>query len=90
MARFAVANPDRVLGVVLINCIPTPMSLFKYYSEKLLSWRRNSNADGALGDKAEQFLILHKFGGVSKHIPLSPAFDQNTEHCSQALGKDQR
>lgn len=66
IARFAVQNPDRVLGVVLINCVSTPMSLFKYFSDKITSsWKGSGNADGALGEKAEKFLILQKFGGVS-------------------------
>lgn len=64
VARFAVQNPDRVLGMVLINCVATPMSILKYFSDKILSWTKSGReADGALGSKVEQFLILHKFGG---------------------------
>jgi len=82
VARFAVQNPDRVLGAVLINCVPSPTSLMKYMTDKIMSWKGDS---GALGNKAEQFLILHKFGGK-----LAQEDDKHTlvqHHLQKLRGK---
>lgn len=79
VARFSFQNPDRVLGAVLLNCVASTTSLVKFFSEKILSWTGAGSAgnatpeSGALGQKVEQFLILHKFGGVS-HAHLLPCF----------------
>lgn len=56
--RFAINNPNRALGIILIHCTASTASMMEYLNNKMISWK------GALGmsQGAYDYLVSHKFG----------------------------
>ncbi|XP_013785294.1 uncharacterized protein ZK1073.1-like [Limulus polyphemus] len=59
LVRFALANPTRVLGLILIHCVSTGVGMMEYFKDKILNWQLQTIG---MNPSAEQFLVLHKFG----------------------------
>ncbi|XP_046599703.1 uncharacterized protein ZK1073.1 isoform X2 [Neodiprion lecontei] len=60
LARFALANPSRVLGLILINCTGSAATVLDNFKTKFLSWRGKEE----VGQSAEEFLLYHKYGNM--------------------------
>lgn len=60
LARFGLAHPSRLLGLILINVTGSAASVMDAFKTKFISWKGNE-----LGQSAEDFLLYHKFGYVS-------------------------
>ncbi|XP_015604237.1 uncharacterized protein ZK1073.1 isoform X2 [Cephus cinctus] len=58
LARFALAHPSRVLGLILINITGSAASVLDNFKNKFLSWRGKEE----VSQSAEEFLVYHKFG----------------------------
>ncbi|XP_076460398.1 uncharacterized protein ZK1073.1-like isoform X2 [Babylonia areolata] len=63
VARFAMAQPDRVLGVVLIHCSGTTASFMESMKDKLIEWKLDQIG---MNPTAESYLCLHRFGSFEK------------------------
>ncbi|KAF0299546.1 uncharacterized protein FJT64_027730 [Amphibalanus amphitrite] len=59
LARFGLAYPDRVLGLVLVHCTSTRAGIMEYFSDKLMNWKLSSIGHHP---SAEQYLVFHRFG----------------------------
>ncbi|KAL3116609.1 hypothetical protein niasHT_001356 [Heterodera trifolii] len=59
LCRFAMAWPNRVLGLILIHCLATPHGIIESFKEMLLNLRLE---DGNMNSAAWDYLFLHKFG----------------------------
>jgi len=58
LARFGIANPSRVLGLILINCTGSAASVLENFKNKFVNWK----GSGSVSQSAEEYLIFHKFG----------------------------
>ncbi|KDR23936.1 uncharacterized protein ZK1073.1 isoform X2 [Zootermopsis nevadensis] len=58
LARFGIANPSRVLGLILINCTGSAASVIENFKNKFVNWK----GSGSMSQSAEEYLIFHKFG----------------------------
>lgn len=63
LARFAMGNPDRVLGIVLIHCTGTTAGFMESLKDKVINWKLDHVG---MNPSAEAYLVLHRFGSVSK------------------------
>ncbi|XP_063231111.1 uncharacterized protein ZK1073.1 isoform X2 [Bacillus rossius redtenbacheri] len=54
LARFGLAHPSHVLGLILINCTGSAASVMEGFRNKFAGWKG--------GQSAEQYLVFHKFG----------------------------
>ncbi|ESN95288.1 hypothetical protein HELRODRAFT_187411 [Helobdella robusta] len=63
LARFAMANIGRVLGVCLLHTTGTAAGLFESIKDKVMKWKFDT---AGMNASAEQYLVLHRFGGFSK------------------------
>jgi pimeloyl-ACP methyl ester carboxylesterase len=61
LARFAMANQDRVLGVVLIHCTGTTAGFMESLKDKVINWKLDHVG---MNPSAEAYLVLHRFGSV--------------------------
>ncbi|KAL3079911.1 hypothetical protein niasHT_038428 [Heterodera trifolii] len=59
LCRFAMAWPNRVLGLVLIHCLATSHGIIESLKEIFLNLRVE---DGNMNNAAWDYLFLHKFG----------------------------
>ncbi|KAG1681705.1 hypothetical protein GQR58_011700 [Nymphon striatum] len=59
LLRFAIAHPDRVLGLLLLHCTASTAGVMEVVKDKIMSRRLSSVGMNA---SAEQFLVFHKFG----------------------------
>ena len=59
LARFGLAHPDRVLGLVLVNLVSAGVGFLESIKEKLFSAKRRSSQQ--LG--SEEIVAMHKVGG---------------------------
>lgn len=59
LARFGLAHPSRLLGLILINVTGSAASVMEAFKTKFISWKGNE-----LGQSAEDFLLYHKFGYI--------------------------
>ncbi|XP_039231004.1 exocyst complex component 4 isoform X5 [Drosophila yakuba] len=57
LARFGLAHPSRVLGLILINATGSAASVLQSFKNKFISWKSDEVAQSA-----ESFLMYHKFG----------------------------
>ncbi|XP_033164634.1 exocyst complex component 4 isoform X3 [Drosophila mauritiana] len=57
LARFGLAHPSRVLGLILINATGSAASVVQSFKNKFISWKSDEVAQSA-----ESFLMYHKFG----------------------------
>jgi len=58
LARFGMAAPSRVMGLVLVHCTGSTAGFMEHFKEKFMNWK----ISGGSSSSAEQYLILHKFG----------------------------
>ncbi|XP_039490604.1 exocyst complex component 4 isoform X5 [Drosophila santomea] len=63
LARFGLAHPSRVLGLILINATGSAASVLQSFKNKFISWKSDEVAQSA-----ESFLMYHKFGHVMEQI----------------------
>lgn len=59
VARFAIAHPTRVVGLILINCTGSSTSVKENFKAKFVSWK---GKEGSVSHSAEHYLVFHKFG----------------------------
>lgn len=59
ITRFSLANPERVLGLVLVHCTSTKAGIMEYFNDKLMNWKLSSIGHHP---SAEQYLVFHRFG----------------------------
>ncbi|KAL0269923.1 UNVERIFIED_CONTAM: hypothetical protein PYX00_007505 [Menopon gallinae] len=57
-ARFGIAHPSRVLGMILINCTGSAAGVMDSFKNKFVNWRGNN----LISQSAEDYLLFHKFG----------------------------
>ncbi|XP_055923839.1 uncharacterized protein ZK1073.1 isoform X3 [Eupeodes corollae] len=57
LARFGLAHPSRLLGLILINCTGSAASVLQSFKTKFITWKNDEVAQSA-----ESFLLYHKFG----------------------------
>ncbi|XP_037949274.1 uncharacterized protein ZK1073.1 isoform X2 [Teleopsis dalmanni] len=57
LARFGLAHPSRVLGLILINATGSAATVLQSFKNKFISWKNDEVAQSA-----ESFLMYHKFG----------------------------
>ncbi|XP_039231006.1 exocyst complex component 4 isoform X7 [Drosophila yakuba] len=62
LARFGLAHPSRVLGLILINATGSAASVLQSFKNKFISWKSDEVAQSA-----ESFLMYHKFGHVMEN-----------------------
>ncbi|CAG2172380.1 unnamed protein product [Oppiella nova] len=55
------ANPERVLGNILIHCTCSVESVMQYFHDKMMTWKLNTLG---MNSTAEQYLVFHKFGAT--------------------------
>ncbi|KAK3094977.1 hypothetical protein FSP39_008663 [Pinctada imbricata] len=63
VARFAIAQPERVLGLCLIHCTGTTAGFMESLRDKLIGWKLEHIG---MNPTAESYLMLHRFGSVDK------------------------
>ncbi|XP_039956537.1 uncharacterized protein ZK1073.1 isoform X7 [Bactrocera neohumeralis] len=63
LARFGLAHPSRVLGLVLINATGSAASVLQSFKTKLIQWKNDD-----IAQSAESFLMYHKFGHVMEQL----------------------
>lgn len=63
VARFAMAQPDRCLGVCLIHCTGTTAGFMESIKDKFISWKLDHVG---MNPTAETYLVLHRFGSFDK------------------------
>lgn len=61
LARFAMANIDRVLGICLLHATGTTAGLFESLKDKVMSWKLETMG---MNPSAENYLVLHRFGST--------------------------
>ncbi|KAI8129471.1 Exocyst complex component 4 [Lucilia cuprina] len=57
LARFGLAHPTRVLGLILINATGSAATVMQSFKSKFIQWKNDEVAQSA-----ESFLMYHKFG----------------------------
>ncbi|KAA0189238.1 hypothetical protein HAZT_HAZT001642 [Hyalella azteca] len=86
LARFAMAAPDRCMGLILIHCTASSAGVMEHFKDKasffskrnvFISWKLSSGVPSS----AEQYLIIHKFGNPPSILflllPTSSALSLN-------------
>lgn len=59
LARFAMAQPKRVLGVCLVHCTGTTAGFMESLKDKVIGWKLDHIG---MNPTAEAYLVLHRFG----------------------------
>lgn len=67
LARFGLKHPSRCLGLVLINCTGSAATVLETFKTKFITWKADE-----VGQGAEDFLLYHKFGHVSRSVQFLP------------------
>jgi protein NDRG1 len=68
VCRFAMAYPNRIMGICLVHCTSTTAGIIEYCKDKLINIRLDS---GMMTQSAWEYLAMHKFGSVRVSF-LSP------------------
>lgn len=63
IARFAMAQPKRVLGVCLVHCTGTTAGFMESLKDKVIGWKLDHIG---MNPTAEAYLVLHRFGSFEK------------------------
>lgn len=58
LARCGLAHPQRIIGLILINCTGSATSVMENFKAKFISWKGKST----VAQSAEDYLVFHKFG----------------------------
>ncbi|CAG0879619.1 unnamed protein product [Darwinula stevensoni] len=59
LARFGLAHPSRVLGLILIHPTSTVAGVMETIKDKIISWKLTNLG---MNTTAEEYLIFHRFG----------------------------
>ncbi|VDK56302.1 unnamed protein product [Cylicostephanus goldi] len=57
------ANPNRILGTILVHCTSTTAGIVEYCKDKVINMRLENDI---MTDGAWEYLVTHKFGTVNK------------------------
>ncbi|XP_074643612.1 uncharacterized protein ZK1073.1-like isoform X2 [Tubulanus polymorphus] len=76
LARFAMKNDDRVLGVVLIHCTGTTAGFMEKFKDKIISYKLSKQG---MTSTTEQYLESHRFGQIPSGI-FCTEMDPNPDH----------
>ncbi|XP_046574851.1 uncharacterized protein ZK1073.1-like isoform X2 [Haliotis rubra] len=63
IARFAMAQPNRVLGVCLIHCTGSTANFMEALKDKVRTWKLDQIG---MNPSAEAYLVFHRFGSFEK------------------------
>ncbi|BFY99009.1 hypothetical protein BsWGS_02048 [Bradybaena similaris] len=63
IVRFAMAQPERVLGIVLIHCTGTTAGVMESLKDKVMNWKLEQIG---MNPSTEAYLCLHRFGSFEK------------------------
>uniref|UniRef100_A0A7E4VB68 AB hydrolase-1 domain-containing protein n=1 Tax=Panagrellus redivivus TaxID=6233 RepID=A0A7E4VB68_PANRE len=63
ICRFALASPNRIMGIVLVHCTSTTAGIIEYCKDKVMNMRLEN---GIMTDGAWDYLATHKFGSSEK------------------------
>ncbi|GFS20012.1 hypothetical protein ElyMa_005046200, partial [Elysia marginata] len=63
VARFAMSQPERVLGCVLIHCTGTTAGVMESLKDKVMNWKLEQIG---MNPSTEAYLCLHRFGSFEK------------------------
>jgi len=63
VCRFAMAWPNRIMGICLVHCTSTTAGIIEYCKDKLINLRLES---GSLSSSAWDYLAYHKLGSADK------------------------
>uniref|UniRef100_A0A914V174 Uncharacterized protein n=1 Tax=Plectus sambesii TaxID=2011161 RepID=A0A914V174_9BILA len=63
VCRFAMAFPNRIMGICLVHCTSTTAGIIEYCKDKLINLRLES---GMMTASAWDYLAFHKFGSADK------------------------
>lgn len=83
VARFAMAQPDRVMGVCLIHCVGTTAGFMESMKDKLIEWKLEQIG---MNPSAETYLCLHRFGSMSNEFEKA----QNKEQLQRVIENFQK
>nr|CAD2147378.1 unnamed protein product [Meloidogyne enterolobii]CAD2181417.1 unnamed protein product [Meloidogyne enterolobii] len=64
ISRFALVWPNRIMGIILVNCTSTTAGFIEYFKDMLMNLRLES---GVMTQGAWDYLMMHKFGTSDKH-----------------------
>jgi len=67
ICRFALAWPNRIMGIILVHCTSTTAGVIEYFKDMLTNLRLES---GVMTQGAWDYLIAHKFGCSDKKEKL--------------------
>ncbi|KAK6765492.1 hypothetical protein RB195_025418 [Necator americanus] len=63
LCRFAMENPNRILGTILVHCTSTTAGIVEYCKDKVINMRLENDI---MTDGAWEYLVTHKFGTANK------------------------
>uniref|UniRef100_A0A914CCE8 Ndr n=1 Tax=Acrobeloides nanus TaxID=290746 RepID=A0A914CCE8_9BILA len=63
VCRFALAWPNRIMGIILVHCTSTTAGIIEYCKDKIMNIRLEA---GVMTQGAWDYLALHKFGSSDK------------------------
>lgn len=63
IARFAMTQPKRVLGICLVHCTGTTAGFMESLKDKVIGWKLDHIG---MNPTAEAYLVLHRFGSFEK------------------------
>uniref|UniRef100_A0A1I8BQQ7 AB hydrolase-1 domain-containing protein n=1 Tax=Meloidogyne hapla TaxID=6305 RepID=A0A1I8BQQ7_MELHA len=64
ISRFALVWPNRIMGIILVNCTSTPAGFIEYFKDMLINLRLEN---GVMTQGAWDYLMMHKFGTSDKN-----------------------
>lgn len=63
ICRFALAWPNRIMGIILVHCTSTTAGVIEYFKDMLMNLRLEN---GVMTQGAWDYLVMHKFGSSDK------------------------
>jgi len=63
VCRFALAAPNRIMGIILVHCTSTTAGIMEYFKDMLMNMRLES---GVMTQGAWDYLAMHKLGSSEK------------------------
>jgi protein NDRG1 len=64
VSRFALAWPNRIMAIILVNCTSTTAGFIEFFKDILMNLRLDS---GFMTQGAWDYLMMHKFGATDKN-----------------------
>ena len=62
LARFALAHPEKCLGLCLIHCTSTTAGFMEVARDSILTWKLDHIG---MDPSVESYLVLHRFGSTN-------------------------